>query len=446
MGGGEIGSTLASRLAAERKDVTLIDASEARCRELRESADIQVICGSGAQPGVLRSGGLENVDMLIAVTGSDEVNLIACLVAAHEAVIPTKIARVRDPDLAEAVPGIFGANPLDLTINPEEVAARDMLKVLRVPGAAGVFEFADGRVQVVCFAIDGPCEAAGVRLSDLRPKLGAECNIVAVARNGDLLIPDGSTDLREGDRIYAAGQPDAQRALAAFVGKRGAAPRSVVINGGGNVAYYLARMLEERELAPKIIEPRSERCKFLAERLERSVVIQGTASDPSLLLEEGIGEADVFVSLTGQDEENVLSGLIARRAGVSRVVSLINRPSYTGLVPTLGIDAVVSPNLAAVSAILQFIRRGKVLSVTTIADGAAEALEIVALETSEIVGRPLRDVGFRDAVVGAIVRGEQVIIPSGDDEIGTGDRVVLFALRSAIPALERQMMVKLEYF
>ncbi len=175
-------------------------------------------------------------------------------------------------------------------------------------------------------------------------------------------------------------------------------------------------------------------------------MIQGTASDPSLLLEEGIGEADVFVSLTGQDEENVLSGLIARRAGVSRVVSLINRPSYTGLVPTLGIDAVVSPNPAAVSAILQFIRRGKVLSVTTIADGAAGALEIVALETSEIVGRPLRDVGFRDAVVGAIVRGEQVIIPSGDDEIGTGDRVVLFALRSAIPALERQMMVKLEYF
>ncbi|NRA01833.1 MAG: Trk system potassium transporter TrkA [Myxococcales bacterium] len=446
VGGGEIGSTLASRLATERKDVILIESSETRCRELRESADIQVICGSGAQPGVLRSAGLEHVDMLIAVTASDEVNLVACLVAAQEAVIPTKIARVRDPDLAEAVPGIFGAHPLDLAINPEEVAARDMLEVLRVPGAAGVFEFADGRVQVVCFAIDGPCAADGVRLSDLRSKLGAECNIVAVSRRGKLLIPDGSTDLREGDRIYAAGQPDAQRALAAFVGKKGAAPRSVVINGGGNVAYYLARMLEERELAAKIIEPREERCKFLVEHLERSVVIQGTASDPSLLREERIGEADVFVSLTGYDEENVLSGLLAKRAGASRVVSLINRSSYAGLVPALGIDAVVSPNLAAVSAILQFIRRGKVLSVTTIADGAAEALEIVALETSEIVGRPLRDVGFRDTVVGAIVRGEQVIIPSGDDEIRSGDRVVLFALRSAIPVLERQMMVKLEYF
>ncbi len=447
IGGGDIGETLASHLAVEGKSVVLVEANEARVRELNEAADVQVVHGNGANPRVLREAGLDDAEMLIAVTNSDEVNLIACLVAAHEAVIPTKIARVRDPDLAAAVPGIFGEKGLDLNINPEEEAAHAVLKTLKAPGAVGVYDFAGGRVQVVAYAVDAPCDAIGVVLADLKPKLGIECNIVAVSRDDELLIPDGRTEIRRGDLLYAAGRPDALGALAELLGKKALPARRIVISGGGNTTFYLARLLEaDPEVSPKIIEPDAERCKFLVERLARSVVLHGQGTDPALLAEENAASADAFLALTPDDEDNVLSALLVKRAGAVKVMALVNKPSYAPLVKAIGIDAVVSPNRAAVSAILHFIRKGKVVSVTTVGEQAAEALEIVALETSELVGRPLREANFKDAVVGAIVRGDDVLIPSGDDQIEVGDHVVVFALRSAIPALERQMMVKLQYF
>ncbi len=447
IGGGDIGATLCERLAAENKDVVLVDASEERLRLLREVADVQVIHGNGASPRVLRAAGLDDAEMLIAVTDSDEVNLIACLVASRESVIPKKIARVRDPDLAAALPGIFGDDPLDLNINPEEEAAHTIFKTLKAPGAGGVYEFAEGRVQVVAFAVDQPCEAAGVVLSDLKARLGIDTNIVAVSRDEELLIPDGKTQIRLGDRLYAAGRPDALAALAGLLGKKSVPARRVVISGGGNTTYYLARLLEdEEEVTAKIIEPDGERCKYLVERLKRSVVLQGQGTDPALLREENIESADAFLALTRDDEDNILSALFAKRSGAGKVMALVNKSSYVPLVSAIGIDAVVSPSRAAVSAILHFIRKGKVVSVTAVGAEAAEALEIVALETSELVGKPLREANFKEAVVGAIVRGDDVIIPSGDDVIEAGDHVVIFALRSAIPRLERQMMVQLQYF
>ena len=447
IGGGDIGSTLCNRLAAEGKDVVLVESSEERLRYLREAADVQVVHGNGASPSVLREAGLEDAEMLIAVTNSDEVNLIACLVGSQESVIPTKIARVRDPDLAAAVPGIFGDDPLDLTINPEEEAANTILKTLKAPGAIEVFEFGEGRVQVVTFALDQPCDAVGVVLADLKPKLGVECNIVAISRDEDLLIPDGKTQIRRGDLLYAAGRPDALAKLAELLGKKALAARRIMISGGGNTTYYLAQLLEaDVEVTTKIIEPDPERCKYLVERLKRSVVLQGHGTDPALLREENIDCADAFLALTDDDEDNILSALFAKRSGAAKVMALVNKSSYVPLVSAIGIDAAISPNRAAVSAILAFIRKGKVVSVTTVGEAAAEALEIVALETSELVGKPLRDAEFKDAVVGAIVRGEEVIIPAGDDVIEAGDHVVIFALRSAIPRLERQMMVQLKYF
>lgn len=447
IGGGDIGATLAERLSTENKDVVLIEANEARFRELRQAADVQVVHGSGSSPRVLREAGLDEAEMLIAVTGSDEVNLVACLVASRESVIPTKIARVRDPELAAAVGGIFGEDPLDLLINPEEEAAHTVYKTLKAPGAVGVFEFAGGRVQVVAFTVDGPCDAVGVVLADLKPKLGIDCNIVAVSRDERLLVPGGRTEIRSGDLLYAAGGPDALGALAELLGKKAVPARRIVISGGGNTSFYLARLLEaDEDVSPKIIEPDGERCKYLVEQLQRSVILQGRGTDPALLREENIGSADAFLALTRDDEDNVLSALLAKRSGAGKVMALVNQSSYASLVSAIGIDAVVSPNRAAISAILHFIRRGKVVSVTTLGQEGAEALEIVAMETSEIVGKPLREADFRDAIVGAIVRGDDVIIPSGEDVIEPGDHVVIFALRSAIPRLERQMMVQLQYF
>ncbi len=446
VGGGDIGATLAQRLAAERKDVVVIESSEERVNELRDTADVQVVHGNGSNPAVLRSAGLDEAEMIIAVTDSDEINIVACLVAAHGSVIPVKIARVRDPDLAQAVPAIFGDQPLDLNINPEEEAAEIVRKTLRVPGAVRVFEFAQGKVQVVAFSVDAPCDAVDVTMVDLKRKLGIDCNVVAILRDGEMLIPESRTALRLQDLIYVVGRPDALAKLAELLGKPKLDTSRIVISGGGTISLYLARMLEAEGIAPKIIEPDAARCKYLAERLERSVVLQGAGTDPELLREENIQGADAFLALTRDEEDNILSALLAKRSGAGRVMALANKLSYTSLVAAIGIDAVVSPNLAAVSAILRFIRRGKVVSVTDIGEEGAEALEIVALETSELVGKPLREAGFEGAWVGAIVRGDEVRIPWGDDVIEVGDHVVIFARRSAIPRLERQMMVQLRYF
>lgn len=446
IGGGDIGSILADRLAAERKDVVIVETNGDRVRELRESLDVQVIQGNGSNPRILREAGLDDAEMIIAVTDSDEVNIVANLVASAQSVIPTKIARVRDPDLAAAVPEIFPGQGLDLNINPEEEAAQLILKTLQVPGAATVFDFAAGRVQVASFAVDEPCEAEGLALSELKPRLGIDCNIVAVQRGGDLLIPSGKTTIVRGDLLWVAARPDTLGEFASLLGKTSAPPRRVVINGGGNVTYYLALLLEERDLSLKIFEADALRCKHLVENLKRSVVLQGQGTDPELLREENVAKADAFLALTRDEEDNILSALLAKRAGAGRVIALVNKLPYASLVTAIGVDSVVSPNLAAVSAILHFIRKGKVVSVTTVGEERAEAMEIVALETSELVGKPLRDADFQDAIVGAIVRGDTVIIPAGDDVIEAGDHVVVFALRSAIGRLERQTMVKLEYF
>jgi trk system potassium uptake protein TrkA len=286
----------------------------------------------------------------------------------------------------------------------------------------------------------------GLILADLKRRPEIEVNIVAISRGGKLLIPDGGTTMEREDLIYAAGRPDKLGAFSALLGKGEAEVRRIVISGGGNVSYYLAREIESDEVSIKVIEGNTNRCKFLVERLKRSVVIQGHGTEPELLIEENVASADAFLALTQDEEDNILAALLAKRAGASRVIALVNKLSYVSLVSAIGVDAVVSPNLAAVSAILHYIRKGKVVSVTTVGEEAAEALEVVALETSELVGKPLRDSDFQGAIIGAIVRGDEVIIPGGEDVIEVGDHVVIFALRSAIPKLERQMMVKVQYF
>jgi len=447
VGGGAIGATLAARLSsAENKDVVLIESQPDRVAELRELADIQVVFGSGSNPRILQEAGLDDAEMLIAVTNADEVNLVACLVAARQSVIPTKIARVRDPDLATVAPGFFGEELLDLCINPEEAAAERLVRTLRVPGSAGVLEFAAGRVQVVSFMVDRPCVLVGVVLRDLRTHLNIDCNIVALSRDGSLIIPEGRTQIRLGDLIYAAGSPEALRNLADALEKDSRPNRRVMISGGGSITYYLARRLEEMDIAPKIIEPDPSRCKFLVERLQRSVVLQGDGKDADLLREENVDGMDVYLALTDDEEDNILAALLAKRSQARSVVARVDKPLYASMASAIGIDAVISPKASAVSEILHFIRKGKVVSVTTVGDDAAEALEVVALETSEIVGKPLYEVDLQDAHVGAIVRGDDVIIPGGNDVIQVGDHVVIFALRTAIRRIERQMTVQLQYF
>ena len=269
---------------------------------------------------------------------------------------------------------------------------------------------------------------------------------LAMSRQDELLIPRGDSEIRRGDLLYAAGSPASLGALAELLEKERRDARRIIISGGGNISYYLALLLEERDIAPKILESDPDRCKFLVERLKKSVVLQGSGTDRDLLREEGIESADAFLALTRDEEENILSSLLAKRAGAALVMANMNKPSYAPLAAALGIDAVVSPKQAAVSAILHFIRKGKVEAVVTVGEEAAEALEIVVLETSELAGKPLCEADLRDAVVGAIVRGDDVIIPAGDDVIEVGDHMVILALRSAIPRLESQMMVKLRYF
>ena len=449
IGAGVVGYTIAEKLSSEGHDVVVVENNEIIIKDVKESLDVNVVEGNGSSPKVLREAGIEQADMVIAVTDSDEVNMIACLIASTQTKIPKKIARIRNPDYT-AYQKLFEEGPLtlDFNINPARAAAERILKIIDVPGATDVIEFSHSDVKLVGIKLSGASAMLGKRLMNLKELHPDNRVLIAsIYRGAETIVPDGGTVLKKDDTVFVVTiKSEIPRILKMFdkgerVGKK------VMIIGGGYIGSYLAECLEQRNFMVKIVERDSARCTYLAESLKKTLVLHGDGTDQELLKEEGIEDIDTFIAVTNDEEDNILVSLLAKSMGASRVITLIDKPEYISLISSIGVDVVVSPRLASVNTILQFVRKGKVVSVTTLMEERMEAIETIAMETSGIVNKPIKKIKFpRGSIIGAIIRGEDAIIPDGDSIINPGDDVVIFSLKKAVPKVEKLLMVKLEFF
>jgi trk system potassium uptake protein len=437
LGAGDVGFHLAQQLAREDHDVTIIEQDRARARAIQEAMDGLVIEGNGASLTTLERAGIERIDLLLAVTSHDEVNLMACLSAAQYKV-PKRIARVSKPDYYDHT-GILPPERLgvDLMINPERECALETYQLLQSAAATEFAQFEGGLVQLIGVRVKEGAPVAGKRLLEIGKMSDVHALVVAIGRAGQTIIPGGGTRIEAGDMVFIMGEAANMADVLTLAGYDRFNLRRVVIAGGSREAWFLARLLEEHRIECTILEADRARAVNLAERLTRSLILHGDATDLELLEMEGIGDADGFVAYTGSDETNLLSCLLAKSLGSRKVISLIDRFDYVPLVSRVGVDAAVSPRVAAVNAILSHVRRGSVLAVAVLKGTRAEGIEFDVTQRFPYANRPLAQVRFpTGSLIGAIIRGDTVIIPHGGDVIRPGDRVVVFVLTDVAREVE----------
>lgn len=452
-GAGQVGYGIAERLAAEQNDVSVIDTSPELIRAVRDALDVRGFVGHGAHPDVLDAAGAQQADMIIAVTLYDEVNIVACEVAHALFNVPTKIARIRAQSyLRPEYQDLFSrANmPIDVTISPELEVAEMVLRRIAIPGATDVVRFADGKIIMIAIDCLEDCPVINTplsQLSELFPDLPS--TVVGVARNGKLFIPHSADQLFAGDLAYVLTTKEQVRRTLGLFGHEEQEANRIVIAGGGNIGLHVARTLEQRQsrYRVKMIESTRERAVAVADELRKTIVLHGSALDQKLLQEADIQDADLMVALTNNDQVNILASVMAKRLGCKGNLALINNPAFHDIAGTLGIDAYVNPRSITISRVLQHVRRGRIRAVHSVHKGLAEVIEAEALETSPLVGSALRDVDLPDGMrIGAVYRDGAVLKPSGDLKIKAKDRVVIFALASAVKQVEQMFRVSLEFF
>lgn len=447
VGAGEVGFHIAQKLSEENQDVVLIDMDPQQIKRVAEHLDIQAFLGSGTSPRILRDAGIPDADMLVAATDSDEINLIACLLAKNLNPYLIKVARVRNEEYLQESQ-LFGPDMLgiDHIINPLSEMVNRIRSLMEVPGASEVVEFVDGRVKLIGFTVEKGSPFVGRKLLSL-DREEKKILIGAIVRENQVLIPRGDDIILEGDLVYVVVQNSRLQQTMQFFNIKSEALRRVCIVGAGQTGASLAKALDHTKISVKIIERDSDTCAMLSESLDHVIVINGDGTDKGLLEEENIKDMDFMMALTADEETNILISLLAKGLGAGKTIARVSKWSYIPLMTTIGIDIVVSPRLSAVRAILQHIRPGKIVSVVPLKGEHAEAIEAEALETSDIVNIPLSKVKMpKGAIVGAIVRGEEIIIPQGDSIIRPKDHLIIFALQRVFPKLEKLLTVKLEYF
>jgi trk system potassium uptake protein TrkA len=452
-GAGQVGYNIAHYLATEQNDVTVIDQSAQLIRKISGSLEARAIVGHASHPSVLEDAGAADADVIIAVTYADEVNMVACAVAHALFNVPTKIARIRQQNYLQPIwADLFSRDhmPIDVIISPEIEVARAVARRIQVPGAFDVVAMGGGTVRVVGVRCTADCPVVNTplrQLTGLFPDL--HIVVVAILRNESPIVPDSDDQMLPGDEVYFVCEAGhLRRALAAF-GHEEPEVRRIVIAGGGNIGLFLAQEIEAHQpgVATKLVELNPERAKLVQETLGRTVVLTGNALDPEILEEANVRQCETFVAITNEDEVNIIASLLAKRVGASRTVTLVNSNSYGPLVGQLGIDAVVSPRAITVSSILQHIRRGRIRAAYSLRDGFGEIIEAEAMETSGLVGKPLKDARFPPGtIVGAIVRGKEVIMPRATTVIQAKDRVVIFATTETVRKIEKLFSVQLEFF
>jgi len=438
IGMGQVGRHIAEVLVTEQHDVTLIDTDIDALSYAEENMDVMTLKGHGGSVQTLIEAKVGEADLLIAVTSSDEVNLLASLLAKRMGARRV-VARVSDPENqpreGEDLAGILG---IDLTISPELLAASEIKRLIDSRSALWVEELADGQVTLMQLPVHDPEESTlGSTLAELN--LPAGCLVAAIARSEDFIIPHGQEIIMDGDEVFLIGQSDVvASARRYFVSGSESATGKVVIIGGSDIGFYLARQLAAADIDTVIVEQNRDRCRELSEQLENVVVLNGDGTQKALLREEGLDSADVFVSATKSDEINLMAGLLARKMGVPRTIALVHKPDYAPVYKQLGIDTTISPRLMAASQVLRYVRAGKIISVTVLAGGRGEAIELEVQRGSRIENVPLKNADFpRGAVIGAVATSKGVIIPRGDDVIPAGARVVVFTTRDVRRQVER---------
>ncbi|MEE1675045.1 Trk system potassium transporter TrkA [Agarivorans aestuarii] len=444
LGAGQVGGTLAENLVGEKSDITLVDTNQDRLRELQDKFDLQVVFGHAAHPSVLREAGAHDADMLVAVTNSDETNMAACQIAYTLFNTPNKVARIRSEELLAEKEALFcnEAVPLDHLIAPEQLVTDYISRLIDYPGALQVMQFARGRVGLVAIKAYYGGPLVGNALSVLRDHMpDIETRVAAIFRQGRAIRPQGTTVIEADDEVFFVAASDHIRKVMAELQKLEKPYRRLMIVGGGNIGAALAKRLES-QYSVKLIERNQRRAEQLAEMLNNTIVFCGDASDQELLSEENIEQVDVFIAVTNDDEANIMSAMLAKRMGAKKVMVLIQRGAYVELVQGGTIDIAISPQQATISALLTHVRRADIVNVYSLRRGAAEAIEAIAhgdSNTSKVVGRSIGELKLPPGTtIGAVVRGNEVIIAHDDTQIEQDDHVVMFLVdKKFIPEVER---------
>ena len=437
VGAGEVGIEIIRRLSEENHDILVIEKNSARIDRILESdLDVITIKGSGASAGILRLPELAGSHLLVAVTDSDEINIISCVLA-KRLNIPRTVARIRDPEYARELNLFEEHMDIDLAVNPEYATAMEIGQLLTITLPVHTELLANGKILLADFVIDQTMSnIAEKKLKDVSLPKG--CLIVAICRHGDMVIPGGNDSILPGDTVYLLGQAKSINMLSQRIKRNRPKPiNDVIIIGGGRIPYYLAEKLNSLNVQVKIIEGSATRCRQLAETLPDTLVLNEDASDLDMLKREGLKETDGFIAATGADEENLIIALSAKQVGVKTVVAVVGRPGYTALVEQLGVDTAISPRLIMVQEIMRFIRGGRIPNLYLLLDGQAEVFELIVQQGSPIAGKSLKELGLpKGAIIGAVSRGEESFIPQGESVIFKHDRLVIFALAQTMQKVE----------
>ncbi len=447
LGAGQVGGSLALSLANENNDITLVDTNAMVLQDIQDRADLRTIIGEASHPSVLSQAGAKDADMIIALTNSDETNMVACQVAYTLFHTPTKIARIRAVEyLTYSDLFVQEALPVDVLISPEHLISQYIQRLIEHPGSLQVLDFADGKVKLLAMRaeLDGPL--IGKRLQEIWEAMPeTEAKVIAIYRNNKAITLHSEGHIQADDEVFFLASSSNATSLTAQLRGTEKPYKRVLLAGGGNIGLHLAKSLESKYQV-KIIERSPERAGYLSEALNKTIVLQGDAADQDMLREENIENMDVFCALTNDDEANILSAMLAKRLGANKVMSLINRPSYVDLVESGMIDIAISPQQVTLGTLLTHVRKGDIVSVHSLRRGAAEAIEAVAhgdKKTSKVVGRSIEQINLpKGATIGAIARGEEVMMAEADINIESEDHVIIFlADKTGVKDIERLFQV-----
>jgi len=441
LGAGQVGSSLAELLAQENNDVTVVDLDRLKLQKLQDRLDIRTVAGHGSHPDILAQAGMEDADMLVAATQNDETNILACHLAHSMYRTGKKIARVRSRSYLEQTE-LFdrsentSAIPIDVLISPESLVTDYILQLIDYPGSLQVIDFADGKVRLVAMRAYADGLLVGKQINTLSEHLpeNIKTRIVAVYRRNQVVMPTGDTVIKAGDEVFFLAEAEHIPIIVNELRRGKAKPsRRIMIGGGGNIGFSLAQALENDHQV-KVIDRNMQQAREAAESLDKTIIIHGDVSDRDLLLEENIDEIDLYVAVTNTDEANIISGMLAKKLGVKRVIALVNNQSYVELIQRNSIDVAISADSITTSHLLHYTRKGDTVKVATLRKGAAEAMEVIAHgseNTSEIIGKKIGEIKWpSDITVGCIIRDEEVIIAHHNLEIEAEDHAIIFISNS----------------